>query len=734
MAQTQQASDALLPGSHSNTGDSSLPMSRERSWWEWLARGLACLVLTLGAVPGARNPNSQHLESVPGFQWVVLACLVAIALPWLPPRGWSRGVASLLLLASSLRYAHWRFATVNTNTPLVQACSLLMVVVEVLYLGNLMVPLFLIQSSAYRSRSRQVDKILASGVTDSPSVDIVVQATKQPMRLIRRALLSSLDLGCKPRSITVVDENCREEIRDLAQGLGARYVVQSLPLSAADLHSSLSGSGAELIAAFDASCMPLKSLLTRTTALFRDKRVAMVQTPQALFHSEDYNRNLGAEVVMPPNRSYSSFFLQVLRDQRNAVLGSGGSAVVRRSALLELDLPLPLGTHQARQASLGLLSGGWRIAYLPEMLSICEAPRCFADYLDRKLQTIHADLLLIPTALSKATWGNLGTWQKGLILNHLTDQFSPLFRVAYLVMPLVALTAGFSLVNASLLDFIGYGGPFLVLLAAVPSWLTQQQRVQFWNGVQDALLAVPSLRGCWNLVLRPSQAFRPLMQDDQAPKNSSRWEGRSPKPQSVHLPLVWPFVVLIVQLCSTLTVRYLMPLLPIPLMLSLPSYNGEDLMLAWNLFNGVMITVCLLCSIDQPVLRNGARVPMQQVVTTEFGSFRGQGNLLDISETGAGIRLGRGEDLPLRGEKGWLILQDGALRLPVQVARSWRGRMDTDTCVGLTFLPLDPLVTTKLLRLLYGNGPVSPATPTVGFLGSILSLLRGLQQAQPEVR
>jgi cellulose synthase (UDP-forming) len=483
-----------------------------------------------------------------------------------------------------------------------------MVVVEVLYLGNLMVPLFLIQSSAYRSRSRQVDELLASGVTDSPSVDIVVQATKQPMRLIRRALLSSLDLGCKPRSITVVDENCREEIRDLAQGLGAGYVVQSLPLSAADLHSSLSGSGAELIAAFDASCMPLKSFLTRTTALFRDKGVAMVQTPQALFHSEDYNRNLGAEVVMPPNRSYSSFFLQVLRDQRNAVLGSGGSAVVRRSALLELDLPLPLGAHQARQASLGLLSGSWRIAYLPEMLSICEAPRCFADYLDRKLQTIHADLLLIPTALSKATWGSLWTWQKGLILNHLADQFSPLFRVAYLVMPLVALTAGFSLVNASLLDFIGYGGPFLILLAAVPSWLTQQQRVQFWNGVQDALLAVPSLRGCWNLVLKPSQAFRPLMQDDRAPKNSSRWEGRSPKPQSVHLPLVWPFVVLIVQLCSTLTVRYLMPLLPIPLVLSLPSYTGEDLMLAWNLFNGVMITVCLLCSIDQPVLRNGARV------------------------------------------------------------------------------------------------------------------------------
>jgi hypothetical protein len=65
------------------------------------------------------------------------------------------------------------------------------------------------------------------------------------------------------------------------------------------------------------------------------------------------------------------------------------------------------------------------------------------------------------------------------------------------------------------------------------------------------------------------------------------------------------------------------------------------------------------------------------VVTTEFGSFRGQGNLHDISETGAGIRLGRGEDLPLPGEKGWLILQDGALRLPVQIARSWRGRMVT---------------------------------------------------------
>jgi len=46
-------------------------------------------------------------------------------------------------------------------------------------------------------------------------------------------------------------------------------------------------------------------------------------------------------------------------------------------------------------------------------------------------------------------------------------------------MPLLGLMLGFSVIAAPVLEFIAYGGPFLVALYTLPNWLSGHYHHQF---------------------------------------------------------------------------------------------------------------------------------------------------------------------------------------------------------------------------------------------------------------
>jgi cellulose synthase (UDP-forming) len=594
-----------------------------------------------------------------------------------------------------------------------------MLLTEVLYLAHRLFPFAPALLFDPRHRRQQADRLMADPLVGRLAVEVWIPVDNEPERLVRRALLTSLHLDPAPASVTLIDLLGRPEIVQLGRDLGAAVLSAAAGESrVALMNRMLAAGGAPLIAMFDGNFMPLKPFLRRTLGFFRDERVAMVQTPQRHFQSEFWNRNLGVDLVIPGNRDTFFHYLEVIRDRCNAVLGCGTSWVARRSALVGAGGFLgAAGWLEDQQTSARLLTRGWRLVYLDEILSLGEPPHTFAAYLQQRLHGVQGELqtFLMPRRLP--IW-RLGLWPRCFYLDQALGLLTPLLRTLYLLLPLLALMLSVPLINASLLAVIAYALPFLILYHCVPSWLSNHHFKPFWHEIHETLIAFPALARLPRMLRHP---FRALPEDD--PTTSERRFG-----QSLNLRLAWPFLLLLLLLIGTLLVHYAAAMLPGASLVPAKPYQGESANLLWNLYNGWVLLVCLLCCIDQPVRQGGDRVPLNRRGQLEIGGQPLGGHTGDMSESGVSFLIDGGGPSPGGGD-GWLILEQPSLRLPVRLVRQ-------SPCglAGLVFRPMDPPTNLALLNLLYGGGIDLPAPRQPGGLTALRSLVGGLWQAEPILR
>jgi cellulose synthase (UDP-forming) len=526
--------------------------------------------------------------------------------------------------------------------------------------------------------------------------------------------------------VTVLDAVGRPQVEAIARSLDMRYVA--LPPDCLQgqafaplLEAALPGCDADLVALFDCRFMPFATFLRRTLGFFVDPRVVMVQTPLTHFRSEFYNRNLGADQVMPGERDLFFHYGQVVLDRFNSVQACGGSSVIRRS-VLEAMLADPSAAGRESTAVAALQRRGEKVVYLDEILSIGEAPHSFAAFLDQQLDQRRDQLAIIRAGGTLSLVQPFSPWPLLHQLGRTLSQLVPLLRIAFLLLPLFALLMGFPLIRATFSDYLAFGGPMLVLLYTIPSWLTDHHHSRFWGEVLESLTAVPSLG-----VLLGS---RRRLQD--RPRGVPTAQESAVMLQSINLNMAWPFLLILVELITVLFLRYVLPLLPGFESLLSPGYPGETLSLLWNLHNGWVMVICLTCAIDQPVRRQGDRIPIRRTGRLELAGFSGGGVTCDLSETGAAFQLNPDVQLP-EGDQGWLSLDDTAIRFPVRVVR--RDLIDRSLRVALRYEPLDAATTGSLLRLLYGGDDVAlPVAQRIAAIDAFRSLLGGIWGANPVVR
>ena len=733
---------ALMTASRANRMQTPRPPHHPPQWQKL---AVLALLLLLGAAIGLRLTSppmaSRLLASLVGDPTpptsdlaaiavsllpAGVALLLALLLERLPRRGWSTVAALAVLVLVCLRYLHWRLHTVDHGTPLALATGALMLLVEAVYL--LQLGLWLLPAPLFDPgrRRRQADLLQAEPLDPPPCVEFWVRTDNQEERLVRRALIACSHVDHPGIRVAVLDAVGREEVREIASSLDMRYVA--LPAECRHgqayeplLAAALPDCQADLVALFDCRFMPFATFLKRTLGFFSDERVVMVQTPLTHFRSEFYNRNLGADQVMPGERDLFFHYGEVVLDRFNSVQACGGSSVVRRDTL-EAILADPADAARESTAVAARQRSGDRVVYLDEILSIGEAPHSFAAFLDQQLDQ-RRDQLAIIRAGGTLPKGQLPSfWPLLHQLGRTLAQLVPLLRIAFLLLPLFALLMGFPLIRAELSDYLVYGVPMLVLLHGIPSWLTDHHHSRFWGEVVEALTAVPSLR-----VLLGQ---RRRLQD--RPRGVPESQEATVMLQSINLNMAWPFLLILVELITVLFLRYVLPLLPGFESLLSPGYPGETLSLLWNLYNGWLMIVCLICAIDQPVRRQGDRIPIRRSGRIELAGFSGGGITCDLSETGAAFQLN--PDLePPQDAQGWLNIDDTPLRLPVHVVR--RDVIDGSVRLALRYDALDAASTGSLLRLLYGGGDVAVPQPRrIAALDAFRSLIGGIWGANPVVR
>ncbi|HEY9660400.1 MAG TPA: glycosyltransferase, partial [Allocoleopsis sp.] len=230
---------------------------------------------------------------------VMLFLIVLVVMKVSPrPRTWSRFVVVGILLALTTRYLLWRsFSTLNLDTPLDGVFSLGLLIMELVTLLSSCLQLALVLCT--RDRRREADW-LAMDVLEGrylPTVDILVPTYDEPEFILRRTIIGCQAIEYPYKTVYLLDDTHRPEIKKLVEQLGCEYVTRpdNRHAKAGNLNHAIDQTSGELIVVFDADFVPTKNFLIRTVGFFQDPQIALVQTPQSFYNADPIARNLGLE-------------------------------------------------------------------------------------------------------------------------------------------------------------------------------------------------------------------------------------------------------------------------------------------------------------------------------------------------------------------------------------------------------------------------------------------------------
>lgn len=560
--------------------------------------------------------------------------LIAFAIQFLPRTRLSLALANGALLLIATRYIIWRLITINTAHPVSLILSASVYAYELIYV--ILLYLEFIPSLSYdpAKRTRQADRLAIDTHASSASVDLFITTYNEASRHIRRCIYACKLQSYANKKIYVLDDGNRPEIRQLADELDVGYITRTNNehRKAGNLNNGLKKTSGDLVAVIDCDFVPFSNFLERTIGFFENERVAIVQTPQHYFMPDFHARNLGVEELIPSDVNMFYGYQQVIRDNYNAVICVGTSYVARRQALESIGGYVTTCIIEDYQTSSRLIAEGWQVVYLNEILSSGETPGLFRDYLDQRLRWLQGNIqVLLPGSRINVLQSKITIWQKIFYLVHYISNFIPAGRALFLFIPLLSLYLGNQLIIAPVDVYLAYALPFVIFLHAIPSWSSGYHVHQIWNEVYETITCVP-----WTVrLIQISRHPFAIHGKTVTPKDSLLDGKRFELGLGRHLVIYLAFFILF------FAIRYIAPVLSPGFQFYAIQSEGQEIMIAWNIYNLLIVLVALLCCIERPYRRSSERFPVSLVVRIqlESGSANGWGVTTNISETGARIKI-----------------------------------------------------------------------------------------------
>ena len=439
---------------------------------------------------------------VPTIDWELLLPIVAvlslcICLRFIRATNGTRLIVKLIVLFLAARYFTWRtVATLNFSHPASTIFSLTIYIVEVISFFSCC--LYMLQTiwSTSKQRRMEADRYSQAVISGEylPSVDVLVPTYNEPDYIVRRTVIGCQAMEYPNKTIYILDDTRRPNIKALARELGCEYITRpdNTHAKAGNLNNALKYISGELIVPIDADFVPFKNFLTRTVGFFQNTEISLVQTPQYFYNSDYHNRNLGLENFLPNDLEHFYGLLQSNRDAANSVICCGSSYAVRRSCLDAVGGYYTRCCVEDFQTSLRMLTQGFRLIYLNEVLSTGESTRTYIDFIDRRLRWLQGNFQVYFCGKDIPIWSKLNWIQKSYSVSQLIYCFQPVLRAVFLLAPLCSAYLGISPFIATLPEVLYYFLPFWLLHIVVYGWATNYRVSYFWNNALLAGIAVLS--------------------------------------------------------------------------------------------------------------------------------------------------------------------------------------------------------------------------------------------------
>ena len=185
----------------------------------------------------------------------------------------------------------------------------------------------------WRYRQRDAPPPPPPGLT----VDVFITTYNEPLDLVMGTARAARNIEY-PHKTWILDDGNRAELRAIAEAEGIGWITRSEDWAnrprhakAGNLNNALLATDGEFMLILDADQMPDPRILDHTLGYFKDRRMALVQTPQ-VFVNVPPNDPLGSQAPL--------FYgpLQQGKDGWNAAFFCGSNAIIRREALMQLGV------------------------------------------------------------------------------------------------------------------------------------------------------------------------------------------------------------------------------------------------------------------------------------------------------------------------------------------------------------------------------------------------------------
>ncbi|MEM8808754.1 MAG: glycosyltransferase [Cyanobacteria bacterium P01_G01_bin.38] len=599
------------------------------------------------------------------FWTVALMVLVLVIMKvWPSPTTWPRRVVVGILAILTIRYVLWRsVSTLNLSTPLNGVFSLGLFGLELLILTSGIIQLFLmLRIKDRRKAADQLSDAVLRG-TYSPRVDVLIPTYDEPLFILKRTVMGCQAMTYGPKTIYLLDDTRRPEIKALAEELGCQYMTRphNRHAKAGNLNHALPNLKGELITIFDADFVPTKNFLTRTVGFFQDPLVGLVQTPQSFYNPDPIARNLGLEDVLTPEEEVFYRQIQRVRDGAGAVVCAGTSFVVRRSALDKIGGFVTEAVSEDFFTGIQLAAKGYRMVYLNEKLSAGLAAENIGAHAIQRVRWEQGTLQAFFIKSNPLTIRGLKPIQRLAYFEGLLHWFSSIARVGFLLMPLAYSFLQVIPLQATESELMYFFLPFYLVQLSVFSWLNYRSRSALLSDVYSLVLAFPLAVTVIQVMLRPfSKGFKVTPKGTASDRYRFNWQ------------LAWPLMIVFILTALSLWINLAQCLV----MMADPiaHWKGMGLGWIWSAYNLLMLGIALLILLDAPRpspyewfdLKRIAKVDIQGA-----GTVWGFTNMM--SEVGAEISLTNPgnlnlADLPTSSLE--LTLLDEGITLPGKVVES----------------------------------------------------------------
>ncbi len=729
----------------------------------------------IGRRPTRPSVTSWLIEFLPQFfdrvlawagsrqlKWIVLLLLLlSVPLIITPLKIWQQAIVALILIAigqivvrieykqsdqttseylhlflvwvslvTTLRYLYYRTSyTLNFNTWINGFFCILLYAAELYAILTLILAFF----QTLKIKDRQPIDLSNFPQDKWFKVDIYIPTYNEDVEIVRKTVLGALaiDYPEDKKQVYVLDDGRaekyrarREELRQMCEDLGATMLTRdnNEHAKAGNINTAFRRTPGDLVLILDCDHIPSRQFLQHTVGFFFDQKVAFVQTPHWFYNPDPFERNLFTKGRIPVGNELFYKVLQKGNDFWNAAFFCGSAAVIRKEYALQVGGIATETVTEDCHTAFRLHSLGYESVYYDKIMVAGLAPEKFSSYVGQQVRWARgmAQILRLENPMFNRKL-NLTLAQRICYFSATSHFFYGFPRLMYAIAPTLFLLFGVNPIQGLGSETLAYALPH-ILLSLNANYITYKHvRFSFWNEVFEFVMAFQAGYVTFMALINPKLgSFNVTDKGLSVTKRSFDWE-------SVRGLLVVATLVVI-------------SLLAVPFWLILRPEDTEAALVnaMWCVFNLILLMAALLVAFEQPQLRTAHRLPRQLGVTIYSSDNSWSGETIDVSETGALIRLDCWPNLPdeveveIVGDYGARAFLNGKIirRTPIN---------DNQTHLAVEFVNLTraqldsiALVIYSDVREWYSQKRDYVDAPLASFKFLASSLTRSFQEFQPQ--